>query len=291
MSALQQAAKAQQQVRCFPRASRTAGRLQIPEFRRESLASNAAASVSRSRRRGVCVAAAGALDPLTVIHAVQHARDAGVAELQAHPSLVRGVASTATYCMGDLIAQKKPLDKIDARRLRNFTASGFGSGVLWGWWYDHLEEAMATHGFLPGVQSTLLSLTAEQFLWAPLFFGLYYLPLTGLLKGKNTAGVVQEVKDELGPTLWANAQVWTILNILIYNVPLSVRPFVSNLGDICWSAYLSFIVQSDAHPNAEEVEDPLPGAPVEGEAVTSQVVPFNGVALRVQKVLVGEPDR
>lgn len=201
------------------------------------------------------------------------------------------LGSTTNVCRAALNCDPLTLDRTHCCA----QASGFGAGVLWGWWYQYLEATLAEHGIQPGVTSTVVSLTSEQFLWAPIFFGVYFLPLTGLLKGKDAEGIVQEVKEEIIPTLWANAQVWTFLNIIIYNVPLPVRPFVSNLGDICWSAYLSFIVQSD---HAEDkpvisetaaIEAASLESLVEQDQVSSQVVPFKSPAvLQPEKVLVGD---
>lgn len=210
-----------------------------------------------------------------------------------------------TYGIGDVLAQKKPLDELNQRRLESFMISGFGAGVLWGWWYDCLEHALTSYGVSPGWRTTIASLTIEQFVWAPLFFGLYFLPLTGVLKGKDTKGVLAEVGAELGPTLWANAQVWTFLNVVIYNVPLPIRPFVSNLGDILWSAYLSLIVQDDEtrkgveasmpHPHAHEMQEEYVRLLEESlelaEPIRSQVVPISISAMEQRMIMVGERER
>lgn len=124
--------------------------------------------------------------------------------------------------------------------------SGLGAGVLWSKWYDFLDFRLAELGVAPGLAATSCSILLEQFVWAPVFFGLYFLPLNSVLKWRTTDKVAEDVISEIGPTLWANAKVWTSLNIIIYNAPLPVRVLVSNGGDLVWSAYLSFLVQVHA---------------------------------------------
>ena len=121
--------------------------------------------------------------------------------------------------------------------------SGVGGGLLWSWWYEFLDTRLHEVGIEPGATATAISIVVEQFVWAPIFFGLYFLPLTSFMRWRSPENIVSEVTAEIGPTLWANAKVWTLLNVVIYNAPLHIRVLVSNSGDLLWSAYLSFLVQ------------------------------------------------
>jgi hypothetical protein len=71
-----------------------------------------------TRRRSVTQASV--LDPVTVVHEVERAYRLGVSELEQYPSVVRGLASVCTYGIGDVLAQKKPLDELNQRRLKSF---------------------------------------------------------------------------------------------------------------------------------------------------------------------------
>merc|ERR1712232_1240764 len=48
-----------------------------------------------------------------------------------------------------------------------------------------------------------------------------------------------EIKTKLGDMLIENAKVWTLVNILIYNVPVQFRAPVGNIMDIVWQSIVS----------------------------------------------------
>eukprot|EP00951_Prasinocladus_malaysianus_P050485 scaffold680899_cov64-Prasinocladus_malaysianus.AAC.1 len=55
--------------------------------------------------------------------------------------------------------------------------------------------------------------------------------------------------------LWANAKVWTVLNIIIYSAPLHLRAPISNVGCLLWSIYMSFLVQQGGNREPEPAQE------------------------------------
>ena len=79
----------------------------------------------------------------------------------------------------------------------------------------------------------------EQFVWCPLLYSLYLIPLSAVLNGAMLRDVPGEVRRRVGPLLIANAKVWTPTNVIIYNVPLTYRVFAANVIDLLWAAICS----------------------------------------------------
>lgn len=179
-------------------------------------------------------AAVAALGPL-----LDAVGGAYLSALAAHPRVVQAVGSSAIYALGDVIAQRAWVNGWDKERTARFGLTGLGAGVLWGAWYDAADAALAdVHS---NAVRLSLSLLLEQFLWCPIFYGLFLLPFTSALAGKSRAEVGDTVKQELVPTLVANAKVWTPANIVIYSAPVMMRVAVSNIVDVLWAIYLSVI--------------------------------------------------
>uniref|UniRef100_A0A061S9W5 Peroxisomal membrane protein mpv17 and related proteins n=1 Tax=Tetraselmis sp. GSL018 TaxID=582737 RepID=A0A061S9W5_9CHLO len=180
---------------------------------------------------------------------LQVARPLFDSAVQNHPLITKMFTSGVTYAVGDSLAQKRGGKPFDSRRCYNFTISGTGGGALWSWWYDILDRVLSE--IKPGAESVALSIVAEQFVWAPFFFGLYFIPFSTLLRGASISEIPADLKREFAPTFWSNAKVWTLLNILVYNVPLETRVFASNFGELIWSTYLSFLIQNDCEQGDE----------------------------------------
>ncbi|KAK3265966.1 hypothetical protein CYMTET_25384 [Cymbomonas tetramitiformis] len=102
-----------------------------------------------------------------------------------------------------------------------------------------------------GFKKTALSMTLDQFLWSPIFFATYLIPMNAALNGKAPSEALQDVKSELIPTLIASAKVWTPANAIIYNVPLTWRVLAANGFDLVWAIYLSIFVTDDDQANQE----------------------------------------
>ena len=140
------------------------------------------------------------------------------------------------------------------------SGKGCVGGVIWACWYDQLD------GFLDqdnsfnffklfgivtdqwiitpylGVVKTVLSILIEQFLWCPIVFGFFEIPVSTLLNGGDLPSVKKEVDSKLGSLLVSNAKIWTFANLAIYGVvPVDYRPVISNIVDVGWQSIVSSV--------------------------------------------------
>jgi len=92
------------------------------------------------------------------------------------------------------------------------------------------------------IVTTSLSILIEQFIWCPIVFGAFDIPVSTLLNGGSLTSVQKEVNSKLNGLLVSNAKVWTLANVLIYNAPVLWRPAVSNCFDLIWQSVVSDVV-------------------------------------------------
>lgn len=157
----------------------------------------------------------------------------------------------------------------DWRRTRRFLMKGIGCGLIWTAWYQIAE--LWSHGLtnavmasftatmskqsvyrLEAVVYTLFSIALEQFVGSPIIFALWDIPLLSYLHGTPVAKLPGEVRKKLLPLLIANAKLWTVVNILIYNVPLQFRVAALSCADLVWQTILSTQLAS---PTATDDDD------------------------------------
>lgn len=136
---------------------------------------------------------------------------------------------------------------------------GCVGGIIWSYWYDELDIFLDetnsfsffnifgivtdqwTKSYL-GIVKTILSICIEQFLWCPIVFGTFEIPVSTILNGGGLSSVKKEVDSKLGDLLISNAKIWTFANILIYGpIPVAWRPVVSNCFDIIWQSIVSSV--------------------------------------------------
>ena len=130
--------------------------------------------------------------------------------------------------------------------------------MIWTFWYDTLDGCLSVDNEVKmasslglgaseqwirqhtAVVTTGLSILIEQFVWCPLVFGLFEIPVSTALNGGGSLRVIkQEINDKLGGLLMDNAKVWTLANVLIYNAPVQYRTPISNIVDILWQSIVS----------------------------------------------------
>ena len=159
--------------------------------------------------------------------------------LESAPLLTKATTSSVIFSAGDALAQSLGEDSedISVERVVRFAGTGFGNGIAWSTWYDFSDQLLA-----PLNEPALRiagAMAIEQFLWCPILFALYIIPLSAALNGAPVAQLPAEVRKRLGPLLIANAKVWTPANLVIYNVPLQYRVLTSNAVDLIWAAICS----------------------------------------------------
>ena len=90
-----------------------------------------------------------------------------------------------------------------------------------------------------GAVTTGVSMVLEQFLWCPLVYGTFEIPVSTLMNGGRLGSVRGEINSKLNGLLVSNAKVWTLANLVIYNTPLEWRLFLGNCIDILWQSIVS----------------------------------------------------
>ena len=139
------------------------------------------------------------------------------------------------------------------------SGKGCVSGAIWACWYDELDKfldqendfnffkffGIVTDQWIKpyiGAIKTVLSILIEQFLWCPIVFGCFEIPVSTLLNGGDLSSVKKEVESKLGRLLLSNAKVWTFANLVIYGpVPVDYRPIISNVVDVGWQSIVSSV--------------------------------------------------
>lgn len=139
---------------------------------------------------------------------------------------------------------------IDWNHNRIFWLKGSIGGLIWSQWYAFLDPittaAAAAAGGGGGANDTaapwiaaVLSTAAEQFLFCPLIFAVYDLPLPMLLRGDPVNRIPAQIRTQLMPVLWENAKVWTLANLVVYSAPLQWRVLISAAAEAVWQMLLA----------------------------------------------------
>jgi hypothetical protein len=115
---------------------------------------------------------------------------------------------------------------------------GLGSGILWALWFEQadmlsreLTQSTLSHYHIPSslqshietILQTMINILMEQFLICPILFTLWDIPITSVMRGTEVKQIPKQIDDKLIPLLTANAKVWTLVNVITYNIPLQYR--------------------------------------------------------------------
>ena len=173
--------------------------------------------------------------------------------LQAYPVPTKALTQGLIWSAGDVVAQlrEESGSSVSVERTAKFFVTGVGSGVLWSQYYDAADALIAP---APGgvVVHTALSLALEQFLWCPVVFATYQIPIAVLQNGGALSEVPGAVRRQLGDMLVANLKIWTPANIVIYNVPLQWRVLCSNGVDLVWGYVCASFAADACAPDDDE---------------------------------------
>jgi len=181
--------------------------------------------------------------------------------LAEYPLPTKSLTSGVLCGVSDAIAQFREANRkqFNFQRWIRFAGKGCVGGVIWACWYDELDGFLDqdnTFNFFKlfgivtdqwikpylGAFKTILSILIEQFLWCPIVFGLFEIPVSTFLNGGDLSSVKKEVDSKLGSLLISNAKIWTFANLLIYGViPVDYRPIISNIVDVGWQSIVSSV--------------------------------------------------
>ena len=159
--------------------------------------------------------------------------------LETAPLITKAVTSSFFFAAGDTLAQTidEETGEVSFGRVARFAGTGFGNGIAWSCWYGFADELLQPVS-LPALR-VASAMAIEQFVWCPILFAAYIIPLSAVLNGATAAELPDEVRKRLGPLLIANAKVWTPANLVIYNVPVEYRVLASNSIDLVWAVICS----------------------------------------------------
>jgi len=169
--------------------------------------------------------------------------------LETFPLATKSVTSSVLFGVGDVIAQFRQSGggveenkqfNADFRRLANYMIIGLGSGILWAFWYEFAQAVVYT-GVSNEVLQVVYQIVLEQFVWCPLLYSLYLIPMGALLNGGDLNSAWRDVQTKLLSLLEANAKLWTFANMLIYAIPLQWRVLAASFFELVWSNYCSEI--------------------------------------------------
>lgn len=179
-------------------------------------------------------------------------------------ALLAGTASAVgTKPTSQQQQQLRLLLRHDWNRTKRFLMKGIGCGLIWTAWYQIAE--LWSNGLTGALVSslttlspqtlhrmetviyTIVSIALEQFVASPIIYGLWDIPLLSFLHGTPLAKIPAVVRQKLLPLLIANAKLWTVVNVLIYNVPLKFRVVALSCADLVWQTILSSKLASPNH--------------------------------------------
>ncbi|XVF07055.1 hypothetical protein REPUB_Repub06bG0104200 [Reevesia pubescens] len=158
--------------------------------------------------------------------------------LEKYPVLTKAVTSALLTFIGDLICQLAidHVPSLDVKRTFVFTLTGL---VLVGptlhFWYLYLSNLIK----LPGASGAFLRLLLDQFLFAPIFIGVFFSTLV-TLEGRPSQ-VVPKLQQEWVSAVVANWQLWIPFQFLNFRfVPQQFQVLAANFIAVVWNVILSF---------------------------------------------------
>lgn len=168
--------------------------------------------------------------------------------------------------VGDAIAQKTNNEDVeeekrayDKKRTGRFFLKGLGSGLIWSQWYPLVdgwsdvttayalsELGVEDIGTIHTVAKTASSILMEQFIACPIVYSLWDIPVPALLAGIAPTKIPAIVKEKVPGLLWDNAKVWTVANVIVYNLPVQWRVFAVSVAEIFWASIVSSVATSSS---------------------------------------------
>ncbi|XP_028115728.1 protein Mpv17-like [Camellia sinensis] len=171
--------------------------------------------------------------------------------VKGHSSLPQGVVSSSASSRWT--SAETPYSSLNAAsaarvstRKRNFPISGrLGIARLRGLalWYLSLSKLVT----LPGASGAFLRLLLDQFLFSPLFIGLFLSTLV-TLEGRPSQ-VVPKLQQEWFSAVLANWQLWIPFQFLNFRfVPQQFQVLAANVIALVWNVILSYKAHKEVLP-------------------------------------------
>ncbi|XP_008792439.2 protein sym-1-like [Phoenix dactylifera] len=158
--------------------------------------------------------------------------------LDKYPVTTKAITSAFLTLIGDLICQLliDQVSKLDFRRTFVFTLLGL---VLVGptlhFWYLYLSKLVT----VPGASGAFLRLLLDQFVFSPIFIGVFLTSLV-TLEGRPSH-IKPKLQQEWFSSVVANWQLWIPFQFLNFRfVPQKFQVLVANFVALAWNVILSF---------------------------------------------------
>lgn len=201
-------------------------------------------------------------------------------------------AATGALCasVGDVIAQtterneaiaeSSEVPEYDPVRTFHYFLKGIGGGIMWSYWFDMSEplsnsltqsvlgtssgeealvfqDSFSTLALKERMARTFINIFMEQFFVSPLLFMFWDIPLPALLRGTPLRQIPNQIQSKMGPLFVANAKVWTVVNMITYNIPVEYRVLFSSCADILWQSINAGITSQEISPAMGPLPPPL----------------------------------
>lgn len=162
------------------------------------------------------------------------------------PVLTKAVTAALLTLIGDLICQLA-IDKVpslDYKRTFLFSFVGLAFvGPTLHFWYLYLSKLIP----LPGASGAFLRLLLDQFVFAPVFIGIFLSALV-ILEGRPSH-VVPKLEQEWFSSVLANWQLWIPFQFLNFRfVPQQFQVLASNVVSLVWNVILSSKAHKEVSP-------------------------------------------
>nr|GMD21376.1 protein sym-1-like [Ipomoea batatas] len=158
--------------------------------------------------------------------------------LEKYPVWTKAITSAFLTCIGDVICQLwiDAAPSLDGKRTFLFTFLGL---VLVGptlhFWYLYLSRLVTT----PGASGAFFRLLLDQFIFAPIFIGVFLSTLV-TLEGRASQ-VIPKLQQEWVSSVLANWQLWIPFQFLNFRfVPQQFQVLAANLVSLVWNVILSY---------------------------------------------------
>ncbi|KAK7286641.1 hypothetical protein RJT34_21781 [Clitoria ternatea] len=169
-----------------------------------------------------------------------------LALLAKYPVPVKALTSALLTLIGDLVCQLviDQVQSLDFKRTLIFTLLGFTLvGLTLHFWYLYLSKLVT----LPGASGAVLRLVLDQFLFSPIFIGVFLATLV-TLEGKPSQAV-PKLKQEWFSAVLANWQLWIPFQFLNFRfVPQQFQVLAANVIALVWNVILSFKAHKEVLP-------------------------------------------
>lgn len=201
-------------------------------------------------------------------------------------------AATGALCasVGDVIAQFSERNEVkeegdsesleyDPVRTFHYFLKGIGGGIMWAYWFDMSEplsnsltqsvlgspqgdelffqESFPSMALKERATRTVINIMMEQFFVSPLLFMVWDIPLPALLRGTPLRQIPNQIQSKMGPLFVANAKVWTLVNLITYNIPVEYRVLFSSCADIVWQSINAGITSQEISPATVPLPPPV----------------------------------